>query len=336
MAPEIIALFLVLVGLTAYALLAGADFGAGIWEVNTALLSSPKERALLYGAIGPVWEANHVWLIFVLVMLFGAFPAAFAAVCQALWLPLTCALAGIVFRGIGFAFRSYSVGAARQEFAWHVVFAVGSVAAPFFLGVSIGAIASGRLAVAASGTFDGNYLSGWMSPLALFMGFFVVGVCAYLAAVFMAREASSQGEHEQTLIWRQRALATGIWMGVLALAGVGYVAIDAPLLWQGFRAHSWPLVGGSVAAGFLSLDALVRERFRVAVAASALAVVAVIWGWAVAQYPYLVPPSITIEDSKAPDRVLWFLIATTAAGAVLLVPALGYLLYLFKAHRQAG
>jgi cytochrome d ubiquinol oxidase subunit II len=215
------------------------------------------------------------------------------------------------------------------------VFAVGSTAAPFFLGVSIGAIAEGKLQVAGGGAFDGNFASGWMSPLALFMGFFVVGACAFLAAVYLTREASVQGEGELTLVWRQRALATGIWMGVLALAGVAYVATDAPLLWNGFRRHSWPLVGGSVIAGFLALESLARHRYRAAVLGAALAVSTVIWGWAAAQYPYLVPPTITIEDSKAPANVLWFLIATTGAGAALLLPALAYLLYLFKAgHRK--
>jgi cytochrome d ubiquinol oxidase subunit II len=334
--PEIIALVLVLIGLTMYALFAGADFGAGVWEVNMALQASDKERALLFGAIGPVWEANHVWLIFVLVTLFGAFPAAFAAACQALWLPLSLALAGIVFRGVGFAFRSYLAGAARQQFGWEVAFAIGSSAAPFFLGVSIGAIASGRLKVAASGAFDGDYAVGWMSPLALFMGFFVVGTCAFLAAVYLTREASALGQRELALVWRQRALATGIWMGVLALAGVAYVATDAPLLWDGFRRRSWPLVGGSILAGFLALESLARHRYRAAVVAAALAVVAVIWGWAVAQYPYLVPPAVTIDQAKAPSAVLWFLIATAGAGALLLLPALAYLLYLFKARRRGS
>ncbi len=334
MAPEILALLLVLVGLTVYSVFAGADFGAGVWEVNTALQASDKERALLFGAIGPVWEANHVWLIFVLVTMFGAFPMAFAAVCQALWLPLSFALVGIVFRGVGFAFRSYSAGAARQQFGWEVVFAIGSTAAPFFLGVSIGAIASGTLKVSTDGAFDGNYLSGWMSPLALFMGFFVVGTCAFLAAVFLTREASVLGDRELTLVWRQRALATGIWMGVLALAGVAYVAIDAPLLWDGFRVRSWPLVAASIVAGFLTIESLARHRYRAAVVGAVLAVVAVIWGWGVAQYPYLVPPAITIDEAKAPERVLWFLIATAGAGALLLVPALAYLMYLFKARHS--
>lgn len=330
MAPESILLVVVFAALTIYALFGGADFGAGVWEVNTALQASPKERKLLYSAIGPVWEANHVWLIFVLVATFGAFPMAFAAICQALWLPLLLALGGIVFRGAGYALRSYSSDDRRQQFAWDVVFAVGSTAAPFFLGASVGALASGKLMLTDDGRFDGNFLTGWLSPMAVFSGFFVVVMCTYLAAVFLAREASNLADEELTRIWRQRAIATGIWMGLLSLAGVVYVASDAPQLWDGFRLRSWPLVAFAIIAGFLSLHSLIRERFRIAVVAAAAAVTAVIWGWAVAQYPLLVPPSITVEDAKAPANILWLLIATIALGSLLLVPALGYLFYLFK------
>lgn len=336
MQPENILLIVVFLGLTLYALLAGADFGAGVWEVNTALQASPQERKLMFAAIGPVWEANHVWLIFVVVAVFGAFPAAFAAICQALWLPLLLALVGIVFRGAGFALRSYAAGDQRQQFAWEVVFAIGSTAAPFFLGATAGALASGKLALAADGRFDGNYLTGWLSPMALFTGFFVVVMCAYLAAVYLAREASQTGDRGLTLIWRQRGLATGIWTGVLAMAGVAYVATDAPDLWGGFRERSWPLVAGSVVAGFASLYALAQERYRAAVGAAAAAVTAVVWGWAVAQYPYLVPPIITIENAKAPANILWLLIATIGIGSLLLFPALLYLFYLFKAGRKRG
>ena len=190
MEPENILLIVVFLGLTVYALFGGADFGAGVWEVNTAMQASPKERKLLFSAIGPVWEANHVWLIFVLVAVFGAFPVAFAAICQALWLPLSLALVGIVFRGAGFALRTYSTGDERQQFAWEVVFAVGSTAAPFFLGACVGALASGKLELAADGRFEGNYLTGWLSPMALFTGFFVVVMCAFLAAVYLARGAA--------------------------------------------------------------------------------------------------------------------------------------------------
>jgi cytochrome bd ubiquinol oxidase subunit II len=333
-APESILLVVVFTALTIYALFGGADFGAGVWEVNTALQASPKERKLLYSAIGPVWEANHVWLIFVLVATFAAFPVAFAAICQSLWLPLLLALAGIVFRGAGYALRSNATDSQRQQFAWDVVFAAGSTAAPFFLGASIGALASGKLMLAEDGRFDGNFLTGWLSPMSVFSGFFVVVMCTYLAAVFLAREASDLADAELTQIWRQRALATGIWMGLLSLAGVVYVASDAPDLWDGFRRRSWPLVAGAIAAGFLSLDSLVRERFRIAVGAAAAAVTSVIWGWAIAQYPLLVPPSITVENAKAPANILWLLIATVGFGSLLLIPALGYLFYLFKSGRR--
>ncbi len=336
MTPEQILLVVVFAALTLYAVLGGADFGAGIWQVNTALLAPENERNLLFKAIGPVWEANHVWLIFILVALFGAFPEAFAAICQALWLPLSLALVGIVFRGAGFAFRSHAVGDDRQRFAWEVVFAVGSSAAPFFLGASVGAVASGQLALKTDGAFDGNYLTGWLSPLALFTAFFVVVMCAYLAAVYLTREAAQLGDEALVQVWRRRALATGIWTGVLALAGVGYVATGAPHLWQGFRERSWPLVLASVVAGFGTQVALIRQSYRTAVVSAAAAVTTVIWGWAAAQYPYLVPPTITIENAKAPDNVLWLLITTVAGGALLLVPALWYLFYLFKTSQRSA
>ena len=332
MQPESILLCVMFLALTAYAILGGADFGAGVWEVNTALQANEKQRRLLFSAIGPVWEANHVWLIFILVATFGAFPTAFAAICQALWLPLVLAMTGIVFRGVGFAFRSYSGGEVRQQLAWEAVFAIGSTAAPFFLGVSIGALASGKLAVSRDGRFEGDYLTGWISPLSLFTGFFVVGMCAYLSAVFLTREASQLGDRELVRLWRRRALATGFAVGALALAGIFFIAANAPLVWDGFRLRSWPLVGASVVTGFLSLVSLVVQRYRSAALAAATAVAAVIWGWAIAQYPYIVPPLISIEDAKAPTNILWLMIATVGLGALLVLPSLAYLLYLFKAR----
>ncbi|MBI3838522.1 MAG: cytochrome d ubiquinol oxidase subunit II [Planctomycetia bacterium] len=334
MQPEMILLVVVFGALTLYSLLGGADFGAGVWEVNAAVRSSDRERAMLYAAIGPVWEANHVWLILVLVAMFGAFPVAFAGVCRALWLPLLLALAGIVFRGVGFAFRSYTAGAVRQQVAWDALFAMGSTAAPFFLGASVGALASGKLAIRSDGGFEGNYLTGWMASLALFTGFLVVGMCAYLSSVYLAREASLRRDRELVLLWRRRALATGALMGVLALAGVVLVATGAPLLWQGFRLRSWPLVGGSIVAGFSSLYSLAVERYRTAVVGAALAVSTVIWGWGIAQFPLIVPPTITVDNAKAPANILWLIVATVGIGALLLFPALGYLFYLFKTGRS--
>lgn len=330
MAPEVILLVILWLALTLYVLLGGADFGAGIWEVNLAFQASEKERSLLQRAIGPVWEANHVWLIFVLVLLFNAFPPAFAALSRALWLPLLLALVGIVFRGAAFAFRSYAVGAVRQQAGWGVAFALASTAAPFFLGAAVGAVASGNLAVTPRGGYAGNYLTDWLSPLTLFNGFFTVGVCAYLAAVYLAREASQEGDAELADRWRQRALATGVWMGVLALAGLVFLATEAPLLWQGFQERAWPLVVVSLVTGFFSLGALWRRHYTASVAGVIATVATVLGGWGIAQYPALVLPTITIEEAKAPNAVLWAMIGCIAVGALVLLPSLGWLFIIFK------
>jgi cytochrome d ubiquinol oxidase subunit II len=181
-----------------------------------------------------------VWLIFVLVATFGAFPMAFAAICQALWLPLLLALGGIVFRGAGYALRSNSSDDRRQQFAWDVVFAVGSTAAPFFLGASVGALASGKLMLTDDGRFDGNFLTGWLSPMSVFSGFFVVVMCTFLAAVFLAREASGLGDAELTRVWRQRAMRPE--SGWAIIAGRRGVRRQRCAVWDGFRqryGRSW-------------------------------------------------------------------------------------------------
>lgn len=334
MAPEAILLIILWLALTFYVLFGGADFGAGIWEVNTALLSSEKERALLYRAIGPVWEANHVWLIFFLVCLFAGFPVVFAALCRALWLPLLLALTGIVFRGSAYAFRSHAVDAPRQRAIWGALFALASAAAPFFLGASAGAVASGRLVFTPEGQYQGDVLTGWVSPLAMFNGFFTVGVCAFLAAVYLTREARQEGDDDLTQLWRQRALATGVWMGILSFAGLVFLASESPALWEGFRERATPLVAIALGTGMLALFALWMERFTVAIASACTTVTCVLWGWAVAQYPVLLPPSLTAQQAQSPDTVLWAMIASIAAGTVLLAPSLWWLIVLFKGQEQ--
>jgi cytochrome d ubiquinol oxidase subunit II len=334
MAPEAILLVILWLALTFYVLFGGADFGAGIWEVNTALLSSEKERELLYRAIGPVWEANHVWLIFVLVCLHTAFPVVFAALCRALWLPLLLALVGIVFRGAAYAFRSHAVDAPRQRAVWGGLFALASAAAPFFLGAAAGAVASGRLAFTPEGRYHGDVLTGWVSPLAMFNGFFTVGVCAFLAAVYLTREARQEGDDELAQLWRQRALATGMWMGVLSLAGLVFLASESPALWQGFRDRALPLVVLALVGGMLSLLTLWMERFTLAIVSACSTVTCVLWGWAVAQYPVLLPPSLSAQQARSPDAVLWAMIAGIVVGTVLLAPSLWWLIVLFKGQRQ--
>lgn len=333
MEPDLILLGVMLIGLTLYALLGGADFGAGVWEFNTALRAPEKEQALIYRAIGPVWEANHVWLIFAVVGLFAGFPAAFSAIFRALWVPLLLALIGIVFRGVGFIFRSYASDSVSEKFLWRAVFAFASTGAPFFLGASVGAILSGRLEVTGDGGFSGSHLTGWISSISVFSAFFGVGICAYLASVYLTREAHLAGEAPLRKLWRLRAMACGMWMGALSIVGLGLVAAQAPPLWEGFKTRAWPLIGGSVVAGCFSLWALWRSRFTGAAVGAATAVAFVVLGGGVALYPALVPPAITIESARAPRSVLWALVACVVLGVVVLTPSMMYLLRLFKGKK---
>jgi cytochrome d ubiquinol oxidase subunit II len=336
MTPELILLAAIMMALTLYAVLGGADFGAGVWEFNTAFRASPSERRLTRTAMGPVWEANHVWLIFVVVAMFGAFPAAFAALCRALWLPLHLALLGIVFRGVGFVFQAHSVGAARQQALWGAVFALASTASPFFLGACLGAVASGKLEITAAGEFTGDPLTGWVTPLSIFTAFFSVGTCAYLAAAYLVRDAERTGQTDLAEKWRRRAIACGVWVGFLSFVGLAVVAFDTPEVWDRFRSRAWPLVGLSVVTGLGSIGALWKHCNGLARVAAAATVAAVVWGWGVSQYPVIVPPEITIDSAKSPERTLWALVGVTTAAVILVLPALGFLLYLFKAKNEAA
>ena len=328
--PELIILAIMFSSLSLYAVLGGADFGAGIWEFTTVLQADKRERKLIHDAIGPVWEANHVWLIFVLIIMFSAFPLAFAAVSRALWLPLLFALLGIVCRGAGYIFRAYAIGAVSLQNFWGAVFALASTATPFFMGASIGAISCGTLAIDSEGRFSGNHLQDWLTPLSLFAGIMAVGMCAYLASVYLTHEASKTKGADLLRTWRGRATSTGIWIGILAWIGLVMCALEAPDLWNGLIARGWPLIAVSVTTGIGSLWALVRNRFQFANLMAASSVASVVVGWGLGQYPILVPPAITIESSKAPPVVLWAMVICILSGSLFLFPALFWLFRLFK------
>jgi len=337
MGPEAIILVILWSALTLYLLFGGADFGVGVWEVNTALQATERDRNMLYKAIGPVWEANHVWLIFFLVVMHAAFPRAYAALGQALWVPLLIAIVGIVFRGAAYAFRSNLLGRSEQRAIWEAVFAVASTVAPFFLGAAAGAVASGRLEFNDAGEYQGDILTGWISPLSIFTGFFTVGVCAFLSAVYMLRESVNQQHADLAKVWRRRALTTGIIMGILSMIGVAFLAFEPESFWTGFRERGFPLFGLGVASGIAALVAIWFTRPLAATIAAASTVTCVIWGWGVSQYPILLPPNLTIENCKTSDSVLWAMLYSIAAGMVIVVPSLWWLLAIFKgAHHDAA
>lgn len=330
MSPEIIVLLLVLVALSFYTMFGGADFGVGVWQFNLALRIPPDERALMHAAIGPVWEANHVWLIFAIVLLLNAFPAALAAASQALWVPLLLALVGIIFRGAAFAFRSYSEGLPDQQFAWEVVFALASTMAPFFLGAAAGTVASGGIVLDAAGRYQGNSLTDWMTPLSWYMAFFTVGMCAYASAVLLTGEGYRAKKAALVERWRSRSLVVGVIVGAMAAGGLFVVRYYATHLWEGLMGYAAPAVWLSMAGGFVSLVALWRRQYILAAAGVFFAECSVVLAWGIAQYPYLIPNSMTIADAAVPANVLIAMIVCAVGGMALLTPALVYLFIIFK------
>ncbi len=331
---EVAILLAIGLGLTLYILLGGADFGGGVWDLLARGPGHERERELIGDALGPVWEANHVWLIFVVTALFAAFPPAFAALGVALYVPFSLAIAGIVFRGAAFAFRQYGEGGGWQR-RWTRVFGIASIVTPVVLGMAGGALASGRIRIGPDGTVRAGLWSAWTSPLSIVAGALALVMCTYLAAVFLTVEAGLRGEAELADLFRRRAVLTAIAAGVLAAAGLVVVALDAPALWAGMREDGWPLVVLSAAGGLASLLLILRRRDAAARIAAAVAVGSVVAGWGVAQWPYLIAPDLTAQDAAAPASALRPIAIGLVAGGALLLPSLLLLFRVFKAARTA-
>jgi cytochrome bd ubiquinol oxidase subunit II len=315
------------VGLTLYALLAGADFGAGFWDLAAGGGRNGRARRdLIEKVIGPVWEANHVWLIFVLVLLWTGFPPVFAAVMSTLYLPLTLAALGIIARGAAFAFRKAS-DVAWQQTLFGAAFAFSSVLTPFFLGTVAGAIASGRVP---PGLAAGDLVRSWWNPTSVLGGVLAVGTCAYLAAAYLCADAQRLSGTGVAEGYRRRALVTGVVVGAVALGGIAILRGDAPSLFHGLTHRALPLVVVSAVAGVASLALLLLRRYQLVRLTAAAAVTAIVWGWAVAQYPRMLPPATDYTAVQADHAVLVVTLGVTAVGAVILIPSLAWMLLLFQ------
>jgi cytochrome d ubiquinol oxidase subunit II len=324
---------LTLVGLTAYVVLGGADFGAGFWDLTAggAERGAPV-RAMIKRAMSPVWEANHVWLIFVLVMLWTAFPEAFGSITSTLAVPLFLAGLGIVLRGGAFALKGQAATIAEAR-ALGATFALSSVLVPFFLGTVAGAIAAGEVPV---GNAAGDEWSSWTGTTALFVGALAVVTGAHLAAVFLGADSERAGRPELVDAFRRRALGSGVAAGALAIAGLAVVKSDAPDLYDGLTSGAGlACVIGSGIAGVLTLALEWRERFEVARYTAAAAVAAIVAGWAVAQKPYLLPPHLTVSEAAASHDTLLALVIAACVGMALLLPALAWLFRLAISGRLA-
>ncbi len=309
------------VGVIAYAVLGGADFGSGFFDLTAGSARQGAElRTLVDHSIGPVWEANHVWLIYVLVIWWTGFPESFAAAMSTLVLPLLLALLGIVLRGASFAFRKYAE-TLRQARLFGVVFAASSIITPFFLGTVAGAIASGRVPL--DGT--GDRWSSWLNPTSVFGGLIAVGTCAFLAGTFLAADAARSGQDRLAGEIRARVLGVGLVTGGLVFAALVPIDRDAPTLAAGLEGRAAPLVVLAAIAGVATLWLLWTRRFAVARLTAVLAVASVVSGWGVGQYPWLLVDEVTIVDAAGARATLWGLLVAVGLAAVVVVPPLVYL-----------
>jgi len=329
---EAAVLGIVWMGLTLYVLLAGADFGGGVWDLLASRDRAQEQRSLISAAIGPVWEANHVWLIFVLTGLLSGFPVVFADLSVALYLPFSLALVGIVLRGSAFAFRSHGEPESAWQRSWTRVFGIASLITPFVLGAAAASVASGRIRIV-DGTVRAGLLASWTSLLSLFAGLFAVTICAYLAATYLTVEAVQRKEEGLERDFRSRALGAGLVAGVLAAAGLVVVHAEAPVLWEGMREAGLAFAVVSAIAGVASLTLMWTRRYAWARGAAVVAVASVLFGWGVAQWPYLIVPDVKVMDAAAPRGTLRVVVVGFAIGGAVLAPSLYLLFRIFKRER---
>ena len=321
----------ILASLLFYAMLGGADYGGGVWDLLASGKNAGTQRKIIAEAMGPVWEANHVWLILVVVVMFTAFPKAFARLSIIFHIPLSIALVGIVLRGCAFTFRHYHDDGDREggdehpadeaEWRWGRVFAIASLVTPVVLGTVVGGIYAGRAQLAA------GFVHGWLAPFPVAVGIFTLCLFAYLAATYLTVEsAADRGVQE---VFRAKAL----WCGALTIVAGGALVlisrgarVDAPGIWI------WALRMVTLAVAVAALMATRRRSYRLAQALAILQVALIVAGWGAGQYPFLIPPDITIYSTAAPRATLAALTVALAGGALILFPSFYYLFYVFKGH----
>jgi cytochrome d ubiquinol oxidase subunit II len=321
---------LILVGLAAYAVLAGADYGAGFWQLLGGRGEHDRElREHAHHAMGPVWEANHVWLIFVLVVAWTAYPTAFGSIASTMAIPLFAAGIGIILRGTAYALRSGAKGAQELR-EIEIGTAVSSILTPFALGAVIGGIASGRVPV---GNAEGDLVTSWLNPTSVALGVIAVTTAAYLAAVYLAADAVRRDRPDLENAFRKRALAMAIVAGAAAVAGLIVLRSDAERIWHGLTSGAGlAAVILSALAGVATIVLIQLRRYEPARMTAAAAVVAIIGGWGIAQRPQFLP-GLTIQEAAAGRSTLVSMLVALGLGALILIPSLGLLFSLFLRGR---
>ena len=315
-----------------YALFGGADFGGGVWHLLAAGPRAHRQRELIADAIAPIWEANHVWLIVVVVVLFTGFPPAFSMLGTVLHIPLTIMLIGIVLRGSAFVFRSYGPHGRNR---WGLAFAIASVITPLLLGCIIGSIATGAAADAAekigdATTFTEVFVDPWAAAFPVAIGLFALALFAFLAATYLTVDAEDQDLQED---FRIRALAAAGAVFACAAVALALAHAAAPRVAMGV-VGALLIQGATASAAIAAIAALWLRHYSLARIAAAAQVSLILWGWMIAQYPYLIPPTLTIRGAAAPTATLRLLAAGLAGGAAILLPSLGYMLRIFKSGKR--
>jgi cytochrome d ubiquinol oxidase subunit II len=334
MTSDLLLAGMLLVALVLYVLTGGADYGAGVWSLLARGPQGRAHRALIDRAIAPIWEANHVWLILVVTILFAGFPLAYAVISTTLHLPLTALLIGIVLRGSAFVFRTHDAKPVSERDAsqvfWSWIFAASSILAPLMLGTTIGAIASGRLTHRPP-TFFESFVAPWLAIFPLLVGCFALALFTYLAAIYLIFESRDRSLQDD---FRRRALVCWVLVTAIGVLVLYRSRGGAPEIYAGLTST----IGGrltlalTAVAGVVSLAGLFRRWFSLARAAAAVQVALIIVGWSASQYPYVIPPDITVAEAAAPASTLRLLIWSLVLGGVVLFPSLYYLYRIFKPH----
>lgn len=327
MLETVVAIF-ILLSLIMYALMGGADFGGGMWDL---LAIGPRARfqsKAIAEAIGPIWEANHVWLILVIVLLFTGFPRGFATMMTALNIPLTAMLIGIVLRGAAFVFRKYDSQTDMVHQRWSTLFGVASFFTPFTQGVTLGALATGRIRVG-NGQVISGFFAGWLTPFAVACGLFALGLFAFLAATYLTLDTKDKPDLQND--FRLRALWSGLALGPISLAVFLTSKTGAPAMYDGLTRWWAPLLlAWTSLFALVALAALWLRWFSTARFAAVGQVTVILVGWSLAQFPNLITPDVTVTNSAAPEVTLRLLVLALGAGAIVLLPSLAFLFYIFK------
>ena len=325
-------LIILWLSLIAYAVLGGADFGGGIWDFFAFGKEAERQRRLIGQALGPVWEANHVWLIFLIVGLFTAFPPAFSILSTALFVPFTLAVIGIVLRGAAFIFRANSEAVTSK--VWGRVFSTASTITPFFFGTAAAAVASGQVHVQ-GGRVQTDLLAGWTTPFALTIGALALSLCAVLAAVNLIIEAQHNNDAELVEAFRRRAMIAGAITLVLDAVAFILSPFQAPLLWHGLLDHALPLAIATALIGLGAAASLFLRRYRLARVLAFTTTALIFASWGLSQFPYLVPVAVTINTAASPPSTLLALLISTSIGMALLLPSLWFLFHVFRGKHPA-